>query len=329
LILVTGATGFLGTHLLQELRKQDMPVRALYHKNEPNQELREQVQWQQCNLLDTAEIEMAMKGIKYVFHCAAVVSFDPRKKHEMIENNVTITANIVNAALNENVHKLLHVSSIAAIGRAYPEKGSQEKIFIDEKTPWTESKNNSSYAESKYLSELEIWRGMAEGLNTAIINPSVILGEGDWDKGSAKLMQVVDQEFPWFTEGINGWVDVKDVVNALLLLMNKETNGERFIINNGNYAYKDIFTQMALALNKKPPHKKASKWIIELVWRFELLKSRLARKEATITKETARTAQTQCFYNNEKFLKQFPEFQYQSIEDTILRMASIYLTMPK
>lgn len=324
MILVTGATGFLGTHLLQKLSQQNIPVRALYHKNLPASDFGKQIDWQQCNLLDTVEIEAAMNGIQKVVHCAAIVSFDARKSKEMIDQNEAITANIVNAAIIANVEKFVHISSIAALGRSIPIDENHDKLFIDEETPWIESKQNSAYAESKYHAELEVWRGMAEGLNAIILNPSVILGEGDWNKGSAQLMQIVAKEFPWFTEGINGWVDVEDVVNAILLSLNTNINNERFVINNGNYAYKDIFTQMALALNKKPPHKKANKWMTELVWRMELLKSRLAGKEPTITRASARTAQTQCFYNNEKFLKQFPEFQYTPIETTIKRMAEAY-----
>lgn len=324
MILVTGATGFLGTHLLQKLGEQSETVRALYHKSVPTTDFGNHVEWQQGNLLDTVEIESAMKGVKKVIHCAAIVSFDSRKSKEMIAQNEAITANIVNAALISNVEKFVHISSIAALGRTILLDKSLKQLIIDEETSWTESKQNSAYAESKYHAELEVWRGMAEGLNAIILNPSVILGEGDWNKGSAQLMQVVAKEFPWFTEGINGWVDVKDVVEAILLSLNSNIDRERFIINNGNYAYKDIFTKMALALNKNPPHKKAGKWMTELVWRIELLKSRLAGKEPTITRASARTAQTQCFYNNEKFLKQFPEFQYTPIETTIKRMAEVY-----
>ena len=324
MILVTGATGFLGAHLLQELSKQDVSVRALYHKKLPETDFGNKIEWQQCNLLDTVEIEAAMISVTKVIHCAAIVSFDSRKSREMIEQNVAITANLVNAELISDVEKFIHISSIAALGRRLPTNDSKDKLYIDEDTPWIESKNNSAYAESKYLAELEVWRGFAEGLNTIILNPSVILGEGDWNKGSARLMQVVAKEFPWFTEGINGWVDVKDVVQTILLSLESKISGERYIINNGNYAYKDIFTQMALGLGKKPPHKKAGKWMTELVWRIEVLKSRLAGKEPTITRSSARTAQTKCFYNHEKFLNQFSEFQYTSIENTIKRMVEAY-----
>lgn len=326
MILVTGASGFLGLHLLQALQRQQVPVRALYHSQPPsNSDSLSNITWQQCDLLDVMEVEKAMKNIRIVFHCAAIVSFDPRKKNKMIEQNVAITANVVNAALNEQVDRFLHVSSIAALGRSYPEKENGSKLLINEENPWVSGQGNSAYAESKYLSELEVWRGIAEGLSGVIINPSVILGEGNWDKGSAHLMKIVDQEFPWYTDGINGWVDVQDVVNVLLLLQQSAITESRFIISAGNYPYKEIFRLMAEAIDKKPPHRKANKWMTELVWRMELLKSRLSGKEAVISKETARTAQTKCYYENDKILKAFPHFQFTPIEDTIARMGAAYV----
>lgn len=327
MILVTGASGFLGKHLIDALREKGVPTRALYHSNPPQEEPpHSTIEWKACDLLDISALLESMEGVDIVIHTAAIVSFDPRKKQEMIELNVNMSAQVVNVALDENIQRLIHVSSIAALGRALQpgQKIYDDAIEIDEESYWVESKNNSSYAKSKYLSELEVWRGMAEGLNAVIINPSLILGEGDWTKGSAQLMDVVAKEFPWFTNGINGWVDVKDVVKAILLLIDSPIKETRYIINNGNYSYKDIFSQMAQLLNKKPPHRKASPWMTEIVWRIELLKSRLLGKEAVITKESARTAQTKCLYDNQKFLKDFPQFHYTPIEETLKRMAEAY-----
>lgn len=327
MILVTGASGFLGKHLIDALREKGVPTRALYHSNPPKEEpSHSNIEWRSCDLLDIGVLLESMEGVETVIHTAAIVSFDPRKKQEMIDLNVNMTAQVVNAALDKNINRLIHVSSIAALGRALQpgQKIYDDAIEIDEESYWVESKNNSSYAKSKYLSELEVWRGMAEGLNAVIINPSLILGEGDWTKGSAQLMDVVAKEFPWYTNGINGWVDVKDVVKAILLLTDSPKKDTRYIINNGNYSYKNIFSQMALLLNKKTPHRKANPWITEVVWRIELLKSRILKKEAVITKESARTAQTKCLYNNQKFLKDFPQFKYTPIETTLRRMAKAY-----
>ncbi len=322
MILVTGASGLLGGHLLEALQHQLLPVRALYHTHAPSVSYTN-VTWQQCNLLDIYDVAVAMKGISRVYHCAGIVSFNPKQKQSVINENTAMTANVVNAALDQHIERMIHISSIAALGRGTPsEEGGI--LRCDENTEFEESANNSSYAQGKYLAEMEVWRGMAEGLSAAVLNPSVILGEGDWSKGSANLMQIVYEEFPWYTAGINGWVDVKDVVRAMLLLMQSPVNESRFILNGGNYAYKDIFTRMAQALNRKPPHQKAGKFLTEVVWRIEYLKNLVAGKPLTISKETARTAQLKCEYDNEKLLKLFPDFHYTPIDITIERMVNAF-----
>src|SRR5690606_29842987 len=148
---------------------------------------------------------------------------------------------------------LVHVSSIAALGQL----GDKKDMLISENTHWTESPKNTAYAISKYQSEMEVWRANAEGLSTSIVNPGIVLGVGDWSYSSLAIYKQVAQEFPFYTEGINAWVDVKDVVSAMLLLMEKKVNGERYILSAGNYSYKDIFIKMANAMGVKPPHLKA------------------------------------------------------------------------
>jgi dihydroflavonol-4-reductase len=320
MVLVTGASGFLGQHLVRQLATQNIPIRALYHNNSPCEELLQlpNVSWVQCDLLDVVEVEQAFSNIQEVYHCAAKVSFDAADKYLIQKTNAHSTANVVNAALEANIRKLLFVSSIATLGRANLDKPLSENDY------WEESKNNSAYARSKYLSEMEVWRGMAEGLIAVIVNPAVILGTGDWEQGSARLMKVVDNEFPFYTEGLNGWVDVKDVVNAMLMLMKSDICEERFILCEGNHSYKEIFTLMAHALGKKPPHIKAPKWATSLLWRWNVLRKLFTGKSATLTKETTRTAQVKCYYNNSKFLNAFPEFKYSSIKDTIFGMARDY-----
>lgn len=321
MILVTGASGFLGLHLLEALSHKGAPIRALYFHAKSLPEF-PNVQWRKCDLSDVLDLEDKMQGITRVYNCAATVSFDPKDKNKLIRENVTIVGNIVNTALEVQVEKLIHVSSIASLGRKKEGTGNN---LINEEGNFEEGNNNSKYATGKYFGEMEVWRGIAEGLNAAIVNPAIILGSGDWRKGSARLMQICYEEFPWFTEGETAWVNVKDVVSAMILLMESALSGERFILSEGNYGYKDIFSQMARALEKKPPHKKASPWMTEIVWRTSLLKSRLKGTEATITKETARAAQQQHLYDNQKFLKAFPDFRYTSINATIREMAESFL----
>ena len=321
MILVTGASGFLGQHLLEALSKKGEAVRAIYRNHRPENLRFQNVTWEAADLLDTAEVEEMLQGIDRLYHCAATVSFDPKDKNKLVRENVAITENIVNGVLSSNVEKLVHVSSIAALGR---QANSANKL-ISEKDIFEEGKDNSQYALGKYLGEMAVWRGMAEGLNAVIVNPAIILGAGDWNKGSAKLMRVCDEEFPWYTKGMTGWVDVRDVVQAMMLLMDSNIANERFILSTGNYYYKDIFTKMAVAIGKKPPHKFAGKWLTGLVWRLAFLKSKLTGTEATITRETARTAQQIYRFDNSKFLKAFPEFQFRSIEETIQDMAQAFI----
>lgn len=320
-ILVTGASGFVGRHLLKALSAKGVPVTAIYNSRTPSEELKQlpNITWQQADLLDIFAIDEVMEGITHIYHCAAIVSFDPKHWDEMLHFNVEATANLVNIALENEVQKIIHVSSVAALGR-----NELKDAEVTEDEQWEESKYNSKYALSKHLAEQEIWRGAGEGLEVAIVNPSVILGEGDWDRGSAKLFQTVDREFPFYTQGINGWVDVKDVVKAMIMLMESDISHERFILNQGNHAYKHIFSMMAEALGKKPPHIAASRFLTALVWRWSVLKNKFTGEENTITKETANTAQKKVFYNNSKLLNQLPEFNYTPIEETIKRMAVAY-----
>ncbi|MDI9319209.1 MAG: NAD-dependent epimerase/dehydratase family protein [Phycisphaerales bacterium] len=320
MILVTGASGFLGQHLLRQLAKVNVPIRALYHNNPPDEALLQfaNTSWMQCDLLDVYAVAEAFTDITEVYHCAAKVSFDAEDKYLIQKINIHSTANVVNAALGFNVRKLIHVSSIATLGRGNIEKPLSEDSF------WEESKKNTAYARSKYLAEMEVWRAMAEGLNAAIINPAIILGAGNWDEGSARLIKVADNEFPFYTEGINGWVDVADVVRAMIWLMKSDINEERFILSEGNHSYKEIFTMMANALGKKAPQIKAAKWIIDLLWRWNWVKKLATGKSGTVSKETARTAQVKCYYDNSKFLNALPEFQYTPIKNCIDEMAKAY-----
>lgn len=321
MVLVTGASGFLGQHLVRRLVAENVPVKALYHNNKPSEELRQlhNVSWVQCDLLDIFEVEEVFKGIDEVYHCAAKVSFETEDKYLIQKVNADSTANVVNAALEANIRKLVFVSSIATLGRGNLEKPLTENDF------WEESKNNTAYARSKYLSEMEVWRAMAEGLNAVIVNPAIILGAGNWDAGSARLLKVADGEFPFYTEGVNGWVDVNDVVESMILLMKSDISEERFILCEGNHSYKEIFTLMANALGKKPPHIKAPKWATGLLWRWNFLRKLFTGKSATVTKETTRTAQVKCYYNNEKLPSALPDFKYTPIEETIEKMGHAYL----
>lgn len=317
MILVTGGTGLVGSHLLKELVKINKPVAALYRSAPSSLLTKEEngkINWIQGDILDVSLLEEIMQGVQQVYHSAAVVSFSPSRKAELFKINVEGTANVVNAALNAGVKKLVHVSSVAAMGRL------RESELINETMYWTPETSNSNYGRSKYLAELEVWRGIAEGLSAVMVNPTLILGAGDWNLGSTKLFKSAYDEFPWYTNGQSGFVDVRDVVKAMMMLMESDVKSERFIISAENVLFKDVFGYMAKAFGKRPPHKKVTPFIASLVWRLEWLKSRLAGKEPLLTRETARTGQAVVEFDNGKFLKQFPGFSYipvaQSIAET-------------
>lgn len=322
MILVTGGSGFVGAHLVDALRKGGQPVRALYNHREPTAAMRawQNVSWEQADLLDIFRADEVMQGVTDVYHCAAIVSFSPLRRAEMIHNNMAAAANVVDAALEAGVRKLLHISSVAALGR----DGSAK--VIDEEAQWEESALNSGYGQSKYGAEMEVWRGIGEGLDAVILNPGIILGAplnpDGWESGSAKMMHTAAKEFPFYTDGQTAFVDVADVVDAAIRLMSADINAERFIMSAGNIPFREIFTEMAGALRKRAPSRHAGPAASGLVWRWEALKSAFTGKEPLISRETARNAQTKSVYNNEKLLKALPGFAYTSIRDTIRKMAA-------
>ncbi|MBW7952320.1 MAG: SDR family oxidoreductase, partial [Chitinophagaceae bacterium] len=193
---------------------------------------------------------------------------------------------------------------------------------IDETMNWTEETSNSEYGKSKYLAEMEVWRGIGEGLPAVIVNPVIILGTSDWNKGSTEIFKTAYNEFPWYTEGTTGFVDVKDVAKAMIALMNSDITAERFILSSENCMYKDIFTKIAIAFNKKPPHKKVTPFLANVVWRWEAIKGKLTGIAPLLTKETAKTAQTKAIFNNNKLNEYLPNFRYTSLDETIERICS-------
>lgn len=315
MILVTGANGLVGSHLITALLAQGKQVKALYHTNHADI-THEKLTWQQGDILDIVDLEEIFEGITHVYHCAAIVSFNPKDKHLLHKTNVEGTANVVNACLSAGVEKLLFVSSVAALGRAL------QSVPISESNKWIESNHNSEYAKSKYLAEMEIWRGIGEGLNAVIINPSIILGCSDWTKGSAAIFKNAYNEFAWYTTGTNGFVDVKDVVTIMTNLMDSDISSERFVVSSNNISYQALFTSIAIAFNKKPPHKLVTPFLAELVWRLEAIKAKFTGNKPLLTKETARTAQQTITYDNSKLLNSLPNFKYTPLSDSINRICT-------
>jgi nucleoside-diphosphate-sugar epimerase len=311
MILVTGSAGLLCSELIRQLLDEGKQVRAIYNKTPLPDFQSKNLQQMQCDILDIVGLEEAMIGIEQVYHCAAVVTFNPKRKQQMFKINIEGTANVVNAALDAGIKKMVYVSSVAALGRI------RENEIINENMNWTEETSNSSYGQSKYLAEMQVWRGIGEGLDAVMVNPVVILGPGDWNNGSTQIFKTVYDEFPWSATGTTGFVDVRDVVKAMIQLMNSNISAERFIISAENRSYADMFNLIAKAFGKKPPHKMVTRGLAKIVWRLEAIKSYFTGKDPLVTRETAATALAKVNFDNSKLKMFLPAFTYRKIEDTV------------
>jgi dihydroflavonol-4-reductase len=311
IVLVTGASGLVGQELISQLRHLPYNIKAIYHKTEPEQINASNITYIKCDLLDVVKLEEIMEGVSFVYHCAGLVKFTSSNKSLLYKINVEATANIVNAALDARVKKIVHVSSVAALGRM------NQKEPITENTKWTKEGGGSVYGHTKFLGELEIWRGIAEGLNAVVVNPSIILGAGNWNDGSTAIFKRVYEGLNWYTEGTAGFVDVRDVCKAMILLMQAEVSAERYIISGENCTFRKVFDTIADEFNVKRPAKKVTALLSEIVWRAEKIRCLFTRKEPLITKETAASALAKVTFDNSKLLKQFPDFQYMPISASI------------
>ena len=321
LVLVTGGTGFLGSYLIRLLLQKGYKVRALRRASSVMdlvQEVAARVEWAEGDVTDIVALEDAFQGVTHVMHCAAISSFHPRDAERLKRTNVNGTANVVNLALDFGIQKLIHVSSIAALGR------SKERPHLDETSKWVQSNDNSLYAISKYLSEQEVWRAHTEGLPVAIVNPAVILGSGFWDAGSPRFFSQIDQGLKFWPVGRSGFVDVRDVAQFMLLLLESDIAGQRYILNAENKSFQDLFKLIANALGAKPPSIKVTPLLAEVAWRVEWLKEKLLGAEPVVTKESARSSVSSFYYDNQKSLN-LPGFQYRPLEQTIRETAAQFL----
>jgi dihydroflavonol-4-reductase len=311
MILVTGGAGLLGSTLIKMLLANGKIVRATFNKTSLQITAHPNFSEIQCDILDVFALEEAMENITEVYHCAAIVSFAPKDAQKLYKINVEGTANIVNACLDGGVRKLVHVSSVAALGRAIA------GTYISESTTWADDASTSLYGHSKYLGELEVWRGVAEGLNAVVINPSIILGAGNWNEGSTKLFKSVYDGFPYYTTGTNGFVDVADVAAIMIQLMEADITAERFIVSAENITYQYLLNNIATTFGKKLPSKKVTPFLAAITWRLEAIKSKFTNSQPLITKETARTSLSATLYDNSKLLKMLPSFSYKTIKTTV------------
>lgn len=336
MILVTGGTGLVGSHVLFNLLQSGQKVRALKrptsnlklvnkissYYSEDSEILLERIEWVEGDILDYFSLEELLTGITEIYHCAAMVSFHANDDDSMLNNNVKGTANLINAALYHHVKKFCHVSSIAALGK------TQDGTEIDEDTYWTPSRRKSAYSLSKFFSEMEVWRGIEEGLDAVIVNPSIILGPGNWDIGSPKLFQAIWKGLKYYTKGETGFVDVRDVAAAMICLTGdsnfQNTKNQRFILNAGNISYQTFFNKIADALQKPRPKTFASDMILQIAWRAARLASFFSGKRPSITRDTVSGTNRINHYNGKKICK-MTGFSYRSLDVTIRDISKMFL----
>lgn len=300
MILVTGGTGFLGAELLKQLTDRGLAVRALRREKSKIPALIQHntlIEWFNADINEPATLEEAFENVTQVYHCAAFVSLSSKHKKQLFHVNIDGTSNLVNLCMEHNC-RLLHVSSVAALGIAKKDNQITEKNF------WEYDSKAHAYGLSKYEGEMEVWRGINEGLNAVIVNPSIIIGKNAGFEGSGAIFKLVKDGFSFYTNGASGFVAVEDVAKSMILLMDAEVSGERYIISAGNLHYKDLFTEIANGFGVKAPTKEAKPWMLGLAWRALKLASLFSKQAPSITKDTARSSITLSYYNNNKVIEQ-------------------------
>jgi len=313
MILITGATGLIGSFITHKLIAEGEKIRILTRKTsnlQPLSNIISQIDVFEGDILDIPSLEKAYEGVDQIIHCAAVVSFGDVGIDRLFKVNVEGTKNVVNVALDHKIAKLIYLSSIAAIGRD-PKLDS-----IDENTLWVESDFNSMYAKSKYAAELEVWRGIEEGLCAAIVNPSIVLGPSNWNKSSTKIFKNVYQGMVFYPSGYTNLVDVRDVVDAICLLRKSNIAGERYIISGHSTSYHDFFTQIAAGFGKKPPFIKLSKGFALLAYFILRIFAPFYLQKRFINRETIVISSQDFHYSNQKFKKAF-DFTYRPLHESI------------
>lgn len=311
MILVTGATGLVGSHLLISLLKENNNVRALYRNAKKIDEVKnvfafknqlalfDNINWVEGDITEVPSLNNAFENVTTVYHCAALISFDPKDEEKLRKVNIEGTANIVNSCIDFGVKKLCYVSSIAALGDT-----KERETIITEETDWNPEKLHGDYAISKYGAEMEVWRGFQEGLEIVIVNPGVIFGYGFPKQGSSVIFNSLKKGFSFYTKGITGIIAVEDVVNCMILLMKKNINGQQYTLVAENLPLDTILFTIADGLNMKRPSIYANKALTRIAWRLDWFLSKIIGKKRSFTKATSKSSHSIDTYDNSKIIKE-------------------------
>lgn len=321
MILVTGGTGLVGAHLIYQLAKKGESIRAIYRDKQKVEAIKSvlffdeadalfnKIDWIKADITDIPSLTEAFNNIDYVYHCAANLSFDPKEYNLSKKTNVDGTANIVNLCLANNIKKLCHVSSISTLDE-------KNNSLINEESDWNPEANNNIYSITKYGAEMEVWRGSQEGLNCIIVNPGVILGAGFWDSASVQIFTRIKKGFKYYTNGSVGFVDVLDVVRAMILLTESSIINERYILVSENWSYKHFIQTVAKNLNVRSSTKEAKPWQLKLMSKLDWLKSFLTNSQRKILASNVESVFKCLEYDNKK-IKKDVDFTFIPVQDTI------------
>ena len=330
MILVTGGTGLVGSHLLFELSKSHQKIRAIYRTLKTVETVKkvfsyytdqidaqfDRIEWVETDLNDIPKLADAFEGVTHVYHCAALISFDPNDYYKLRETNISGTANIVNLSVINGIQKLCYVSSVATMG--------YDPIKTTEETTWNPEDHQSVYAITKYEAEMEVWRGIQEGVPSVIVNPGVILGSGFFHSGSGGLFKRIHKGLHYATDGVSGYVGVNDVIRGMVSLMNSARKNERYIMVAENLSFLDFATQISNAFKRTPPKKIANKWMLSFAWRLDWLRQKLTGKKRQLTKNLCKTLRNKSYYCSDKFLGTETEFKFNPISTVVSEVCQIF-----
>ncbi|RFC55474.1 NAD-dependent epimerase/dehydratase family protein [Brumimicrobium aurantiacum] len=327
MVFVTGGTGLLGSHLLVKLAQQHEKITAIYRNaskiktvekcfdyylKSEGKEFFKRINWVACDVLNVPELSEIVKGHKIIYHCAAIVSFARRDFVHMMEINRYGTENMVNLALEFGVEKFCFVSSTAAVGN----KDIPEEQEVDENGKWVLTDETSGYSVTKYSAEKEVWRGIEEGLNAVIVNPSVIFGAGDWSESSMKIFKTVSKGLQFYSPGANSFVDARDVANIMVELMNRNIFNQRYLCIGANSSFKNLFELISKHLGQKPPSKQVHPILMGITWRLSVFWAAITFSKPLITKSAANNAFNTIKYSNQK-VKDELNYSFYSLEETV------------
>ncbi len=333
MILVTGGTGLVGSHLLLELVKSQEKVRAIYRSEKSLQAVKKvfayrvpeeesirlfnSIQWMRADITDIPALSKAFKGVDYVYHCAAYISFDPSEDLKLRRINIEGTANVVNLCISTKVRKLCYVSSIATFSK---KPGQAE---ITENSHWNKEKNHTMYAITKFGAEMEVWRASQEGVPVVIVNPGVIIGPGFWNSGSGLIFLKVDRGLKYHFPKITGFVGVQDVVFGMHQLMDSPIEGEQFVLVAENRSFRSILEKVAESIDKPAPSKPLKPWMVTAGWLWENSLGRLSGKKRQLSRHSAKSLFEKTSYSSEKIIIRL-NFNFEDLNRVIDQTGSFY-----